>query len=96
MTRRWISILLPGVADARLSNLAVKFVRPDWTSLSLFLCADFHVGDAVVSNISAAAGNPHGNVPFDIAIADSGIGVFFQNPASPGVLQSQIRILDDE
>ena len=32
----------------------------------------------------------------DIAIADSGIAAFFQNPAAPGTFQSQVRILDDD
>ena len=58
--------------------------------------ADYYSGDGVVSAYSVDTGDLNGDGLIDIAIADSGIAAFFQNPAAPGTFQSQVRILDDD
>jgi len=55
----------------------------------------FYSGSGLASANSVATGDLNGDGLVDIALADNGIGVFFQDPASPGTFQAQTRILDD-
>jgi len=60
-----------------------------------FQTPTFYTGSGLVSANSVATGDLNGDGLIDIALADDGIGVFFQDPASPGVFETQTRILDD-
>jgi hypothetical protein len=63
-----------------------------------FQTPTFYTGSGpggLVSANSVATGDLNGDGLVDIVLADEGIGVFFQDPASPGTFQAQTRLLDD-